>query len=151
MRHACVTTTFYPTSEPKWEVRNCTASDAFWWSWREGTGKDSSDFNVPCDHVSGHHHGVVGYRGLPRSPLDPSTRAPSSCGRGGRLKFRKRQVQEAELWNLHSGAHTKFQGEASLSCSSSSRGTIPSLNGILGSHLVTLVVNGVIGEGARPF
>ena len=83
MRHACVTTTFYPTSEPKWEVRNCTASDAFWWSWREGTGKDSSDFNVPCDHVSGHHHGVVGYRGLPRSPLDPSTHAPSSCGRGG--------------------------------------------------------------------
>ena len=35
------------------------------------------------DHASDLHQGEEEHRGRPQSPLDPSTRAPSSCIRGG--------------------------------------------------------------------
>ena len=59
-------------------------------------------------------------------------------------RSRRQNCEKHPFWSWH-----KVKGEASLSCSSSSRGTIPSLNGILGSHLVTLVVNEVLSMKER--
>ena len=90
-----------------------------------------------------HHQGPWG---LPRIPLYPSTHAPSSCRPSVWLKFRKQQVQEANLWKHHFGAVCKVKREVSPSCSCSSGGK-PIPDGIVGSQPVTLVVKEDKEEG----
>ena len=53
-------------------------------------------WSTPVDH----HQGEEGCQGLPHSPLDPSTHAPSSCRCGGWHKFCKRQVEDANCENI---------------------------------------------------
>ena len=67
------------TINPMSAIRTFFATVAALWCWEKESERVEGSFCSVWSMSVGHHQGEEGHQGLPRSPLDPSTCALSSC------------------------------------------------------------------------